>query len=86
MSKLKVYKSKHETWDYSPNAIGFVISHGWIMMWNTGDTKERVGCNSNRLSYAEFEYGYCRFRKRVLIHYKKGWKTLMRELYGDDYA
>jgi hypothetical protein len=84
MSKLKLWKSKHESWTDSPRAIGHVVNHGWSIKWKP-DNIERVGDTGNFLTYAEFEYGYSHFRKRVRDHYKRKWRLLMWELYGDIY-
>jgi len=83
MSKLKVYKAKELLW--SSKAIPHIISHGWSVKWNK-DNKEFVGETGNRVSYAEFEYGYLRFRKRALKVYKCGWRCLSYEVFGEDYA
>jgi len=87
MSKLKIWKSKHESWEYSPFAIGHVVSHGWCMKWKE-DGEEKVGCSGNHIMYAEtqFQYGYGNFRKHIKYRYKRCWSKLMTDLYGEDYA
>ena len=84
MSKLKTWKIRYETDWKHPSAVRHIMNHGWIFKWKGGGG-EVVGCGGTHIVYAEFEYGYLSFRKRVLLHYKKGWGKMMRELYGEDY-